>query len=114
MAPKDVDDILTALADPTRRAVVDLLKTRPHRAGEIAARFGLTPPGMSRHLKVLRTCGIVEDERSETDARVRVFRLRREPIRRLRDWLVEVESFWVDQLGAFKARAERTRGRRKR
>ena len=106
-----LDDTLAALADPTRRRVVDLLRRRPRRAGELAIRFGVSPPAMSRHLRVLRTHGLVEEERVEDDARVRVYRLRPERFGELREWLKEVEAFWTDQLDAFKRHAERTRGR---
>jgi len=108
-----IDDTLAALADPTRRRVVDLLRERPRRAGELADAFRVSPPAMSRHLRVLRTRGLIEEERGGDDARVRVYRLRPEPFRDLRSWLTEVESFWSGQLGAFKAHAERkARGRR--
>ena len=105
----DVDRTLAALADPTRRRVVDLLRERPRRAGELAAAFDMTPPAMSRHLRVLRKTGLVEEDGLEEDARVRVYRLRHAPFDELRAWLDEVEAFWEDQLGAFKAHAERTR-----
>jgi DNA-binding transcriptional ArsR family regulator len=65
---------------------------------------------MSRHLRVLRESGLIEDERGD-DARVRVFRLRPQPFVALKDWLDEVESFWAGQLASFKAHAERTRAR---
>ena len=68
---------------------------------------------MSRHLRVLRRCGLVEEERSDADARARVYRLRPEPFRALHGWIEDVESFWTEQLGAFKEHAERTRGRRR-
>ena len=102
-----VDQVLSALADPKRRAVVDLLKDGPRRAGELAEALATSPPALSRHLKVLRTRGLVEEERSAADARVRVFRLRREPFDALGGWLAAVEGFWRDQLGAFAAHAER-------
>lgn len=69
---------------------------------------------MSRHLRVLRTSGLIEEDRVEDDARVRVYRLRPEPFRNLQEWLEEVESFWTDQLGAFKAHAEAKKNRGKR
>ena len=53
----DLDRTLAALADPTRRGVVELLRKKPRRAGELAEWFGLSPPAMSRHLRVLRTTG---------------------------------------------------------
>ena len=114
MAEAAIDRTLEALADPTRRRVVELLRERPRRAGELALAFGASPPAMSRHLRVLRTRGLVEEERSEENARCRVYRLRPDPFRDLSEWLAEVESFWTDQLGAFKRHAERAprKGRR--
>jgi DNA-binding transcriptional ArsR family regulator len=109
VSPARLDDTLAALADPTRRRVVDLLRRRPRRAGELARAFRMSPPAMSRHLRVLRTRGLVEEVRTEDDARVRIYRLRPERFRDLQAWLSELERFWSDQLGAFKAHAERTR-----
>ena len=109
-AARRLDGTLTALADPTRRRVVDLLRRRPRRAGELADAFDMSAPAMSRHLRVLRTRGLVEEERTEDDARVRVYRLRPEPFRELQGWLREVEGFWSEQLDSFKAHAEQ-RGR---
>ena len=105
----NVDDVFEALSDPTRRSVVDLLRRGPRRAGELAEALDMTPPALSRHLRVLRTRGLVEDERGVEDARVRVFRLRREPFDALQSWLERVESFWSDQLDSFKAQAEKRR-----
>jgi DNA-binding transcriptional ArsR family regulator len=62
---------------------------------------------MSRHLRVLRLHGLVEEERVEDDARVRVYRLRRERFAELQSWLARVESFWSGQLDAFRVHAER-------
>ena len=100
---KHLDSTLSALADPTRRQVVDLLRERPRRAGELAARVRTSAPAMSRHLRVLRSTGIVEAGVSEDDARARVYRLRPERLRALQQWL---DSFWGGQLYAFKAHAE--------
>ena len=108
-AARKLDRTLAALADPTRRRVVELLRERTRRAGELAAAFRVSAPAMSRHLRVLRRRGLVEEERVDEDARVRVYRLRRERFRQLQEWLGEVEAFWADQLDAFKAHAERTR-----
>jgi len=104
-----VDATLGALADPTRRGVVDLLRKRPRRAGEIAEHLGLTRPAMSRHLRVLRTSGLIEPASDDADARAKIYRLRPEPFGELRSWLEDVERFWTLELGAFKAHAERTR-----
>ena len=104
-----LDSTLAALADPTRRRVVDLLRERPRRAGELAAAFRVSAPAMSRHLRVLRRRGLIEPVPVHEDARVRVYRLRRERFRQLQEWLGQVETFWTEQLGAFKAYTERTR-----
>jgi len=106
-----LDGTLAALADPTRRRVVDLLCERPRRAGELARAFAMSPPAMSRHLRVLRTHGLVEEARAERDGRVRLYRLRRQPFDELQGWLAQVEAFWTAQLDAFKAHAERPRRR---
>src|SRR5437763_1128782 len=106
-AATQLDRTFAALADPTRRGVIELLRKRPRRAGELAAAFEMSAQAMSRHLRVLRRTGLVEEDGLDEDARVRVYRLRAEPFAALRDWIEEVEAFWTDQLGAFKAHAER-------
>jgi DNA-binding transcriptional ArsR family regulator len=103
-----IDATLTALADPTRRHVVELLRERPWRAGELAARFPISGPAMSRHLRVLRDSGLVEARFVEGDARAREYRLLPERIGDLRAWLDQVQAFWSDQLHAFKSHVEQT------
>jgi len=105
-----LDRTFSALADPTRRAVVDLLRQRPRRAGELADAIAMSAPAMSRHLRVLRKTGLVVEDGLDEDARVRLYRLRAEPFAELRQWLDEVEAFWSDQLSAFAEHAARTRG----
>lgn len=107
----DLDRTLAALADPTRRGVVDLLHRGPRRAGELAEALAMSPAAMSRHLRVLRTTGLVEEDHDGDDARVRTYRLKPLRFRALRKWLDEVESFWAGELDAFKTYAERTRGK---
>ncbi|MEX1009226.1 MAG: metalloregulator ArsR/SmtB family transcription factor [Acidimicrobiia bacterium] len=108
----DLDVILTALADPTRRRVVELLRDGPRRAGELAEGSGMTRPAMSRHLRVLRSSGLVEVAMMEDDARGRVYQLRPARFVALQAWLDQVHASWSEQLGAFKEHAERTRGKR--
>jgi DNA-binding transcriptional ArsR family regulator len=102
-----LDLTLAALADPTRRGVVELLRRRPHRAGELAAAFRASPPALSRHLRILRSRGLVEETRVEDDARVRVYSLRREPFDALQAWLRELEACWSDQLESFASHVAR-------
>jgi DNA-binding transcriptional ArsR family regulator len=112
VAKTELDTTLFALADRNRRAVVDLLKQQPRRAGEIAAALSLTPPALSRHLRVLRRSGLIREEGVEEDARVRIYQLRKEPFDQLRGWLEEVESFWAGQLDSFREHVERSKGKR--
>ena len=104
---KSIDQTLEALADPHRRRVVDLLSERPRRAGELAKATGLGAPAMSRHLRALRQAGLVEESHPEFDARVRIYRLRPEPMAHLKDWLERAERLWSEQLLAFKAHVEK-------
>ena len=76
--------VLTALADPVRREIVELLATGEMGAGEIAERFPVTRPAISRHLRVLREAGLVT---SEVRAQRRVYRLERAPLAELDAWL---------------------------
>lgn len=102
----DAQQVFEVLADPTRRQLVQLLGTRPRRAGELAQAVGASPPVISRHLRILLTAGVISDERVPDDARVRVFRLRREPLVALQAWLDQVQAHWNEQLGAFKRHVE--------
>jgi DNA-binding transcriptional ArsR family regulator len=101
-----LDQTFGALADPTRLAVTRLLLEAPRSSGEIAAALSTTRPAMSRHLRVLRRAGLVEERADPDDARLRVYRLRPAPFEDLRAWLDEVEAFWQQQLAAFRDYAE--------
>jgi DNA-binding transcriptional ArsR family regulator len=105
--PERIDVLLSALADPHRRQVVELLRTGPRPAGEIAKAVGLAPPAMSRHLRTLRRSGLVEEFHPDFDARVRVYVLRGEAMDELKRWLEETERMWAEQLTAFKAHLEK-------
>ena len=113
MSTRNLDETLLALADPTRRRVVDLLRKKPQRAGDLAQALEVSPPRLSRHLRILRKSGLIEDSGVDHDARVSLYRLKPEPFETLKDWLQEVESFWTMELAAFKAHAERTRSKRR-
>jgi DNA-binding transcriptional ArsR family regulator len=104
-----LDATFGALADPTRRGVIELLRREPRRASDLADELGASRPAMSRHLRVLRKNGLVETATDDTadDARERVYRLKPERFGELREWLDEVEAFWNDQLAAFAAHVAR-------
>jgi DNA-binding transcriptional ArsR family regulator len=103
----DLDSTLAALADPQRRRVVELLRERPQRAKEIADALGLKPPALSRHLRALKACGLVEDAHPPFDARVRIYSLQPQPMENLKAWLADTDRLWARQLSAFKAHLQR-------
>jgi DNA-binding transcriptional ArsR family regulator len=105
----ELTSLLHALADPTRRGVVQLLSEGPMRAGALAEVSGLSAPAMSKHLRVLLGAGIVADERPPEDARVRIFRLRPESVAGLRAWLDQLQAHWDEQLRSYKRHVEATR-----
>ena len=94
--------VLAALADPARRQVVELLGPGPRRAGDLAAAVGMSAPAMSRHLRVLLQTGVVTDERTPADARLRYFRLQPQPIAALQAWLDQLQATWDEQLASFR------------
>src|SRR5215510_6977651 len=104
-----LDATFAALSDPTRRGVVEMLRKQPRRASDLAHALDASKPAMSRHLRVLRTSGLVETTDDEGDARERIYRLRQEPFDQLEDWLAQVQLFWAVQLDAFKQHVERKR-----
>lgn len=104
-----LDRTLAALADPYRRRAVELVQQRPYRAGELAAALDVAPPVMSRHLRVLRQSGLVEETHPEFDARVRIYSLRSGATAELKEWLDAVERGWSTQLANLKRHVERRR-----
>jgi DNA-binding transcriptional ArsR family regulator len=76
--------IFEALADPTRRLIVDLLRERPRLVGELTALLDFSQPGISKHLRVLREAGLVHVRQ---DAQRRWYELRAEPFSELQTWL---------------------------
>jgi DNA-binding transcriptional ArsR family regulator len=103
----EVAPLFEALADPTRRQIVQLLGAGPRRAGELAAAAATSAPAISRHLRVLLAAGIVADERRPEDARLRIFRLRPESIVALQGWLDQLQAHWNEQLQSFRRHVEK-------
>ena len=101
-----IDAVFSALADPNRRRVVQLLGSAPMRASELATATGMARNAMSRHLGILRESGLVEVEFSNADARARLYRLQANRLAEVGDWIATIESDWRDQLERFKRFAE--------
>jgi DNA-binding transcriptional ArsR family regulator len=85
------------LAEPTRRQILDLLLERPRLVGELTDRLGLTQPGTSKHLRVLREAGLVQVRR---DAQRRWYELRIDPLIEIDAWLAPYRRRWADRLDA--------------
>jgi DNA-binding transcriptional ArsR family regulator len=97
---------LEALADPTRRTIVELLAERDLSAGELAARFETSRPAVSRHLRVLREQGLVQ---ARIEGRNRVYSLDPEPLAELDEWLARYRGFWTNRLDALGVELKRRR-----
>jgi DNA-binding transcriptional ArsR family regulator len=85
------------VAEPTRRKILDLLLERPRSVNDLVARLGLTQPGTSKHLRVLRESGLVRVRR---DAQRRWYELRPEPLVEVDAWLSPYRRLWADRLDA--------------
>src|SRR5271168_961414 len=92
-----------ALADPTRRAVLDLLRRGSQPAGEIAHAFPVSRPAISKHLRLLRRAHLVREHR---EGRHRVYDLNPEPLRAVDSWLDQYRSFWKLNLANLKTFVE--------
>jgi DNA-binding transcriptional ArsR family regulator len=103
-----LDDTMTALADPVRRRTIEVLGSGPLRASDLAEAAGMSRPAMSRHLRVLRTSGLVEVALSPTDAREHVYRLREDRLVALAAWIDQVRASWNDQLERFRTHVEQS------
>jgi DNA-binding transcriptional ArsR family regulator len=91
------DQVFAALANPTRRQILDLLLGGERTVQSIAERFDMTRPSVSEHLRVLRDCGLVgEDKRG----RFRYYRVEPEPLHELQAWLSPFERYWRERLRA--------------
>ena len=100
---------LKAIADPSRRIVLERLSRGPVTAGELAAMLPIARPGVSRHLRVLREAGLVE---ARQDAQRRVYSLRLEPLAEIDQWLGRYRALWEQRLDAL--HTEIARGKRER
>ncbi|HEU5480464.1 MAG TPA: metalloregulator ArsR/SmtB family transcription factor [Candidatus Tumulicola sp.] len=104
-----LDRTLAALAVPCRRQIVELLRERPRRAGELAEATRTSFPAVSRHLRALRESGLVDEKRDAFDSRVRVYSLHARPMAELKAWLEQTDAMWARQLDAFRAHVGKTR-----
>lgn len=97
-----------AIADPTRRQIVELLAKGPRSSSDIASRFAVSPSAISQHLKVLKTAKLV---RVEVAAQRRIYELDRAGVDELSGWLDQIRLFWADKLDALETEMRKGRKR---
>jgi DNA-binding transcriptional ArsR family regulator len=100
---KQRDAVFRALADPTRREILSLLRGGQQTVGDLAGNFRMSRPAVSKHLRVLRSAGLIVTRQEGT---ARHCRLNANPLRAIDDWLHDYESFWSESLRSLKSYVE--------
>ena len=98
--------VFRAIADPTRRRILGLLRQRPHTVGELAGNFQSSRPAISKHLRALRAAGLVVAQQRGTAS---VCRLNARPLRAVNEWLQDYQAFWKGTLRDLKRYVEEER-----
>jgi DNA-binding transcriptional ArsR family regulator len=101
---KKRDIVFRAIADPTRREILRLLRKNGQTVGEIAQNFSVSRPAVSKHLHLLRSAGLIVSRREGTATRCS---LNGKPLRAVDDWLRDYESFWDETLHGLKSYVEK-------
>ena len=101
-----MDAVMQALADPSRRAVLEILRDHEATAGELADALPIARPGVSRHLRVLREAGLVQVRQ---DAQHRIYRLRPEALIEIDEWMEDYRVLWRTRLNALQTEVKRGR-----
>lgn len=103
-------DMMTAIADPVRRGILDILNRGPLGAGEIAGHFAVSRPAISRHLRILRDVGLVH---ADVQGRRRIYRFDPGPLAEVDTWLAQYRDLWGNRLDALETEVYRTRRERR-
>lgn len=106
LKPRQREAVFRAIADPTRREILGLLRQRKHSVGELAGNFRTSRPAISKHLRLLRSVGLVVTKNEGT---VRICELNAEPLRAVDEWLRDYHQFWGDSLKSLKRYVESKR-----
>jgi DNA-binding transcriptional ArsR family regulator len=101
---KHRDAVFRAIADPTRREILSLLRDRQQTVGEIAGNFRMSRPAVSKHLRLLRSAGLVV---TRQDGTARLCGLNAKPLRAVNDWLRDYEAFWSETMQSLKSYVEK-------
>ena len=108
---RSVESVFEIIAEPNRRAILNLLVLSEQSVGEIERQLGMSQPAVSKHLRVLREAGFVE---ATVDAQRRVYRLRPEPLREIDAWLAPFRRFWNAHVDALERHLDRMEQKTKR
>jgi DNA-binding transcriptional ArsR family regulator len=106
LKPKQREAIFRAIADPTRREILGLLRHRKHTVGELASNFRTSRPAISKHLRLLRRVGLVV---TQNEGAARICQLNAEPLRVIEDWLRDYQEIWTHSLRSLKRYVEEGR-----
>jgi DNA-binding transcriptional ArsR family regulator len=98
--------VFRAIADPTRRRILGLLRGGRHTVGELALNFRTSRPAISKHLRLLRSAGLVVTHQQGT---ARICELNAKPLRAVKDWLRDYEAFWGASLRELRRYVEKSR-----
>jgi DNA-binding transcriptional ArsR family regulator len=101
---KRVESVFEVIAEPNRRAILNLLVSSQQSVGEIERQLGMPQPAVSKHLRVLRDAGFVE---STVDAQRRLYRLKPEPLQEIDAWLAPFRRFWSAHVEALERHLDR-------
>jgi DNA-binding transcriptional ArsR family regulator len=105
MTVSDPQPVFRALADPTRRAILQMLAEEPHSIGDITNAFDVSRPAIAKHLRILEEGGLIE---VRPNGRERINYLKPEKLNAAREWLSFFDQFWDDRLAALKEIVEET------
>jgi DNA-binding transcriptional ArsR family regulator len=106
LKPKRREAVFRAIADPTRREILGLLRERKHTVSELASNFRTSRPAISKHLRLLRLVGLVVTKNEGT---TRICQLDARPLRAVDDWLRDYQEFWAESLKSLKRYVEEDR-----
>jgi DNA-binding transcriptional ArsR family regulator len=103
-------DVFQALADPTRREIIDLLSRQPMNLNSIAEQFDVTRPAISNHIRILNECGIIVVEQV---GRERVCKIQPDRLKQVSDWVGKYEKLWVQKIESFEKYLYQLKSKRK-
>lgn len=103
-------DVFQAIADPTRREIIDLLSQQPMNLNAIAGHFDVSRPAISNHIRILNECGIIEIEQV---GRERFCKIQPDRLKKVFDWVGKYEELWVQRIESFEKYLYQLKSKRK-